>query len=186
MKNEYYRLSSKKRMIEQKMKSLIISAIKENSGRITLIKEEDEDNYPLTTILSGKKDIYFISITDAYLDEHDAIYVDGVDDDTCCVKTAFIIYPEQYSDILYFIGYVLGWQEAKEEEQALCDNINSNIMELACELAEKEMVDTHNWLPEAFMDTAGENYTADFQEEFNLLYDKYYNRITELADFQLK
>ncbi|GEM_PF-2415932 len=186
MIQEYYMLKVKEEVINNKMKSLIEKAIVENRGRITFHKTDDGDDYPLTTILSGKKDICFISVTDVYLDNGGLIYADGIDDDTGCRKTEFKIEPEHYSDILYFVAYVLEWNTIQMNEQAVRDSINSNIMELACELAEKKMVDRYNWLPEAFMDESGENYADDFQDEFNPLFDKYYNRIADLADFELR
>lgn len=186
MNTEYYMLKAKEEVISNKMKSLIEKAIVENNGRITFYKTDDDDDYPLTTILSGKKDIYFISVTDVYLDNGGLIYADGIDDDTGCRKTEFKIGPEHYSDILYFVAYVLEWNTIQMNEEAVRDSMNSNIMELACELAEKELVDKYSWLPEAFMDESGENYAEDFQDEFNPLFDKYYNRIADLADFELR
>lgn len=186
MIQEYYMLKFREESAVEKMKSLIERAVMGNNGRITFEKEEDDDDYPLTTILSGRKDIYFISITDVYLDNGGLIYADGLDDDSCCHKTGFKIEAEHYSDILFFIAYVMGWNKNGTDAQAVRDAINSDIMEMACELAEKEMVDKHNWLPEAFMDESGENYTEDFQDEFDPLYDKYYERIAQLSDFQLR
>lgn len=56
MIQEYYMLKVKEEVINNKMKSLIEKAIVENRGRITFHKTDDGDDYPLTTILSGKKD----------------------------------------------------------------------------------------------------------------------------------
>lgn len=183
MKQEYYKLKIKEKAISEKMNALIERAIVGNGGRITFKKGEDEDDYPVTTILYGRKDLYFISITDVYLDDGGFIYADGMDDDTGHHKREFKIEPEQYSDILYFIACVLGWSD-KSREQVVRDAVNSDIMELACELAEKEMVDRYNRLPEAFMDESGEQYTEDFQDEFNPLYDKYYHKLADLAGFE--
>lgn len=186
MVQDYYMLKIKEEAIGEKMKSLIIKAINENNGRITFEKDENEDEYPLTTILSGRKDIYFISITDVYLGADGFIYADGIDDDTTYKRNEFQIETKKYSDILFFIPYVLGWDNNAQQLQVAKDTINTNIMEMSCELAEKEMVDRHNWLPEAFMDESGENYTEDFQDEFNPLFDKYYNRIADLANLELR
>lgn len=183
MNTEYYRLKIKEEAISEKMKALIERAIAENGGRITFKKEEDEDDYPVTTILYGHKDLYFISITDVYLDDGGFIYADGMDDDTGCHEREFKIEPEQYSDILYFIACVLGWND-KSREQVVRDAVNSEMMELACALAEKEMVDRYNRSAEAFMDESGEQYTEDFQDEFNPLYDKYYDKLAQLAGFE--
>jgi len=76
MKQEYYRLKFKEETIFEKMKTLIVRAVTENNGRITFKKDDDEDDYPITTALYGRKDIYFISITDVYLDNGGLIYAD--------------------------------------------------------------------------------------------------------------
>lgn len=189
MNTEYYRLKAKEEVISGKMKALIENAIEENGGLITFRKDEDEDggddqeDYPVSTVLYGRKRPYRISITDVYLDNGRLIYADGMDDDTGCHERGFKTEPEQYSDILYFIACVLGWSD-KSREQAVRDAVNSEMMELACALAEKEMVDRHNRLPEAFMDESGEQYTEDFQDEFNPLYDKYYDKLADLAGFE--
>jgi hypothetical protein len=184
MKQEYHRLKFKEETISEKKKALILRALKENNGRITFEKEEEEDDdYPPATILYGRKDTCCISVTDVYTDEEDNILADGMDDDSGNYKCGFRIEPEQYSDILYFIGYVLGWIDSMEGK-CVQDGINFAIMEMACQLAEKEMVDGYGKLPEYFADNNGE-YTEFYRDIFNPLYDKYYNRLAELADFEL-
>ncbi len=179
MKQEYLMLKLKQEQLSQKTKSLIVNAIEENNGRITFRKEEDD--YPITRILSG----YSISITDVYLDEKGRICVDGIDNDIIGTSTELKIELEQYSDVLYFIAYVLGWDKNEMNSQTIKDTINSNIMEMACELAEKEMVNGYGKLPEYFMNKKGK-YTDFYQDIFNPIYDKYYNRITALTDFELR
>jgi hypothetical protein len=141
MKQEYHRLKFKEETISEKKKVLILRALKENNGRITFKKEEEDDDYPPATILYGRKDTCFISVTDAYTDEEDNILADGMDDDTGCRKCGFRIEPEQYSAMLYFIGYTLGWNGNTHYWQSVKDTVNSAIMEMACQLAEKERVD---------------------------------------------
>lgn len=53
------------------------------------------------------------------------------------------------------------------------------------ELAEKEMVDRYGKRPEYFANQNGE-YTDFYQDVFNPIYDKYYNLIADLADFELR
>lgn len=170
--------------MKRRIKELIIKVLTEKRGRITFDKTND-DEYPLTILLAGKKDIYSISITDVYLDENESIYVDGIDDDTSYKKKDFMISEDQYSDILYFIGYTLDWLDP-HIKQLIIDDTNSTIMELACQLAEKEMFDSEGWTIESLMDETGEKYTEAVQEKFNPLYDKYYNQITTLANFELR
>ncbi len=183
MKKEYYRLELKREAIEDKVKFLIINAIKENNGRISFQPTDDDDDYPLTILLS-EKDVSFISITDVYLDNEGIIRADGIDDETAQIRKELKI-EEGYDNILYFIGYVLRWFDKRSRQQVI-DDTNTSIMVLSCALAEKEMSDKHGMLPEEFVDVCGENYTENFQNEFNPLYDKYYARISELADFEYK
>lgn len=179
MEKEYYILKIKEETISKKMKSLIERVITENNGRITFkIKEDD---YPVTRILSG----YSISITDVYLDGNGRLCADGIDNDITGKNTQLKIESEHYSDILYFIAYVLGWNKNEMNLLAVRDSINSDIMEMACQLAEKEMVNGYGKLPEYFMNGDGE-YTEFYQGIFDPIYDKYYNRIAELADFILR
>ncbi|MDH6310918.1 hypothetical protein M2448_003870 [Dysgonomonas sp. PF1-14] len=188
MKQEYYRLKLKNEAICERTKCLIIRTLKDNDGRIILERtkeEEADDDYPLIAILPGRKDVYSICVTDVYIDENETIYADGIDDDTGYRKEGFIIEENQYSDILYFIGYVLDWFDDMDEKNVL-NSLNSSIMELACNLAEKEMVDTYGKLPEDFADSKEECYTEEYQNIFNPLYDKYYNKLSELADFELR
>lgn len=56
-------------------------------------------------------------------------------------------------------------------------------MEIACEPAEKEMVDTLGRLPEGFKKKGG-GYKDYYRAVFDPLYDKYYNRMADLADFE--
>lgn len=88
MKQEYYRLKFKEESLIGKIKALIISAIQENGGRISFRKKDDndeEDDYPITTALYGRKGICSIPITDVYLDNGRLIHADGMDDGTGCL-----------------------------------------------------------------------------------------------------
>lgn len=184
MQKEYYMLKFKEENLSGKMKALIERILEENSWRISFKKDgADEEDYPVTTALYGRKGICFISITDVYMDNGGLIYADGIDDNTGCFKTGFKIEPDQYSGTLYFIGYVLGWSKNDPDAQSARDVVHSDIMELACELAEKEMVDTPGRLPEDFMKKDG-GYKDYYQAVFNPLYDKYYGRLAQLAGFE--
>ncbi|WP_291125483.1 hypothetical protein [Dysgonomonas sp. UBA7698] len=184
MEKEYYRLKLKREIIKKNMKALIIRAIQENGGKISLQQEEEDENtYPSGITFYGKRDIYFISITDVYMDEEGKICMDGIDENTVEDFTGIYIEDQHLDDVLYFIGFVLDWFDNQNGQQVI-DNTNSSIMQLACELAEKELVDKYSILPEAMMDESGENYTDKYQDGFNLFYDKYYNQIAGLADFE--
>lgn len=70
-----------------------------------------------------------------------------------------------------------------EDEERKKDGIGCTLIELSCALAEKEMADKYNLLPEEFSD--GDNYKEEYQEEFNFLYDKYYNLLAGLCGFSM-
>ena len=111
--NIYAYLSQKESTVRHEMKELIISAIKENGGRIKHFYSEDdeidEEQFPIISTLYGKSDNPNILITDVYIDEINQIFADGLDQQYHNKETEFLILPDQYSDILYFISVVLGW-----------------------------------------------------------------------------
>lgn len=184
MQKEYYMLKFKEENLSGKMKALIERVLEGNGGRISFKKEDDDENtYPSVITFYGKRDIYFIPITDAYLDTDGNIRIDGICEEDTDDFTGVYIEGQYFAEILYFIGHVLNWFDGPGEQHAI-DSANSSIMALACQLAEKELVDKHNLLPGALMDKGGENYAERYRDEFNPLYDKYYSRIAGLAGFE--
>lgn len=121
MIKQYFKLIREEQSIQNRIRELIISALLENNNRISFVKQPDDeeeedqgDEYPVTSVLWGKHDTYSINITDVYLDEHNQIFADGIDDDTGCIEKQFQVYREQFSDILHFIGIVLGWDKLEK------------------------------------------------------------------------
>jgi hypothetical protein len=95
-------------------------------------------------------------------------------------KEQYDAYIEGLEDGDGFNAYTVAECEETEEQPSVdLDEINSSIIRLATELAEKALVDRHNLLPDGLYD--GEEYKEEFQDEFNKLYDSYYDQLNELA-----
>lgn len=115
MKIEHFRqLINTELQLKKDMEAFIRAAVKESQGRISLTVTEsaegdelEHEDYPVISTLYGRHDNPQIRLTEVYLDEHDEIYADGIDDDTGEKRREFYIYPEHYSDVLFFIGHVL-------------------------------------------------------------------------------
>lgn len=113
-KEQFKQLGSTEAQLRKDMEAFIKAAIKENQGRISLTvadatdgTELEREDYPVISTLYGKHDNPQIRLTEVYLDKHDKIYADGIDDDTGEKRREFYIYPEQYSDVFFFIGHLL-------------------------------------------------------------------------------
>ena len=70
------------------------------------------------------------------------------------------------------------------------DDINSSIMELACDLAAARLMNEHGQPFEAFVEPddpddpeGGTHYKKEFQDEFDRYYDEQYDRIARLMKF---
>lgn len=70
------------------------------------------------------------------------------------------------------------------------DDINSSIMELACDLAAARLMNEHGQPFEAFVEPddpddpeSGTHYKEEFQDEFDRYYDEQYDRIARLMKF---
>ena len=70
------------------------------------------------------------------------------------------------------------------------DDINSSIMELACDLAAARLMNEHGQPFEAFVEAddpddpeGGTHYKEEFQDEFDRYYDEQYDRIARLMKF---
>lgn len=70
------------------------------------------------------------------------------------------------------------------------DDINSSIMELACDLAAARLMNEHGQPFEAFIEPddpddpeGGTHYKKEFQDEFDRYYDEQYDRIARLMKF---
>lgn len=89
----------------------LINLLQKSGGRISLIRDSANEDYPVTTTLYGKNDYPRIDITDVYLDGT-VICADGNEEGTDIKRTGLQIYPEQLSDILLFVTNVLNQADA--------------------------------------------------------------------------
>jgi hypothetical protein len=117
---QYFKLIAEEKTLRGKMKNLIIATLKENNGRVTFIPEDEDDEYPVSATLWGKHDCPIIDISEVYL-QNDEIYADGIDQQTGVLEKEFLIYPEQYSDVLHFIAAVLNWKYSAKQESKESD-----------------------------------------------------------------
>ena len=62
------------------------------------------------------------------------------------------------------------------EKEEMIDTIK----QIACSLAEKELIDKYGKLPERLMTKRG-TYRSKYQDEFNKLYDKHEDRLIRLS-----
>lgn len=157
-------LVEKETKLQEEMKEAIICTLKANNGRFTYtspdIDDEDaafEDKYPVVSTLWGKHGTYNIAITDVYLVDsasgQSEIYVDGIDQDTETVQKGFMVYPPQFSDIIYF----------------LMTPVSHRIYEYASRLALKELVDKYSLLPASFFNRDGVILDQYNNERYSLI-----------------
>jgi hypothetical protein len=127
--NEHYcRLRSEEKRISNAICDFIIAVLKENNGRITFTPENEEDgdsDYPVTATFWSNKDNPNIDVTDVYLDENDRVFADGYNNYSGIFETRLEVETGQYSDVLYFIGFVLNWENsfAEAEEKSETENL---------------------------------------------------------------
>lgn len=171
---QYKELIGREQQLKEDMKSFILNALKVKGNHITYISsnanDEDsslDDKYPVISTLWGKHDTYNIAITDVYLREYESgqaeIYADGIDQDMETVKKDFLIHPEQFSDIVYFIM-------APHNEQ---------IFIFASRLALKDLVDKYNKLPGEFFKESGSIKNEFHSENWDNI-QKYISELEEI------
>lgn len=148
---QYKELIERETQLQEDMKIFIIKALKKNDGRITYLPpntdDDDEtsldDKYPVISTLYGKHGTYNVAITDVYLQEQEncpvQIYVDGIEQEFEMPRKEFLIYPEQFSDIMHFITA----------------SIREGIHSYAERLALKDLVDKYDKLPKEFLSEYG-------------------------------
>lgn len=123
---EYIEIASKEREIANLTLNLLKATLIEK-GRISFrpdgyksvedLEDLDITDYPIVTNLCGRNDYPNIGITDVYM-KNNEIYADGIDMESAKWRKEFQIISDQFSDILYFIAVVLGWNENIEEQIA--------------------------------------------------------------------
>ncbi|MDR2805795.1 MAG: hypothetical protein LBB85_09200 [Dysgonamonadaceae bacterium] len=133
---EYFHLMAEEKKLKDGMKEVILAALKENGGRITFTPESDDDEYPVVATLWGTHDHPDIEITDVYVGKPEAISAAGADSSTGIKETGFEIYPEQYPEIMHFIGAVLEWKNTLDEKE--------NPLEITVLFGSKQSLDCGN------------------------------------------
>ena len=121
-----------------------------------------------------------IAVTDIYLTDEEQIYIDGIDTETDTKETEYYLPSNYYEFALFFFDCVLNCVEKVDKRDEVCA-IKDELAGLCTELAEKELVDTLDLLPEQM--TVDGEYTEEIQEKFNSLYDKYEEKLFDLVGF---
>ena len=94
------------------MELYILQRLRQNDGRISLkVPKQNDDEweefeFPVTTALYGRHSTDNVDITSIYTEpDHSAIYADGQVHGS--LEKGYRLYPEQYSDALWFIQCAL-------------------------------------------------------------------------------
>lgn len=152
---EFFYLASEDKKLKEAVKELIFTALKENGGRITFVPKNDDADYPVTATLWGKHDNPIIEITDVYLSGKGEIFADGYDQSTGILEKEFLIYPEQFLEIMYFIGAVLEWKDTVEEEnrEETVEKPEYEVTilfgsEVVCEYSDTGEIPSEDWINE--------------------------------------
>jgi hypothetical protein len=151
---EFFYLASEDKKLKAAVKEIILTTLKENGGRITFVPEDGDADYPVTATLWGKHDCPLIDIADVYLSGKGEIFADGYNQSTGILETEFLIYPEQFLEIMYFISAVLKWKDTVEEEkqeEQVKKPFEVTILfgsEVICEYKENGKFPSEEWLEE--------------------------------------
>lgn len=171
----YKELVDKETKLQEEMKEAIICTLKANNGRFRYISPgiDDEgaafeDKYPVISTLWGKHGAYNVAITDVYLVEQEhgspEIYVDGIEQELETEQKGFMVYPPQFSDIIYF----------------LMTSTYNRIHDYATRLALKQMTGKYNLLPAALHDENGV-VLKEYSSEQHTLVQYYVTAIEQLV-----
>jgi hypothetical protein len=164
---QYYRLLKEEKRISDTIHEFIIATLKENKGKITFTPEKEEDSdgdYPVTAIFGGNKDNPNIDITDVYLDKHDRIFADGYNAHSGILETNLEVETWQYMDILYFIGFALGWENPSKETEEKPEELELTILfgsDVIAEYSETGEFPSEEWL----LDNGGVIDTKQFKSK---------------------
>lgn len=190
-KQIFSRLMMQQTMLHENMKKFIVQTIKEHDSWLTLDLESigfdenelDYSNFPVLQPFVVGYDTCDIAVTDLYLSQNDNIIIDGYNTESDCFETKIHVDEKYYYFILMFISAVLDAVPHSEIFSEVCE-MNSEILEIASELAEKELVDTLELLPGQMIGDMEEGtYTEEIQDKFNGLYDKYEDQLCRLTGF---
>ncbi len=118
----YEELLERERGLRHDMELCILQLLRQNRGRMSLTvpKQNDDEweefEFPVTTALYGRHSTDNVDITSIYVEpNHSDIYADGMV--AGCPEKGYRLYPEQYSDALWFIVHVLRQQSETDYDK---------------------------------------------------------------------
>lgn len=128
-KQSYKKLLSLREELEIKQKNFIIETLRSHGGIISCKPkledvegdDTDQDLYPITAIFyDGHESYPNVSVTAVHILERPEIgdaevYVDGINQETCEFQENFDVCPEDYTNVVAFIGATLGYNNQQQE-----------------------------------------------------------------------
>lgn len=125
----YKKLLSLREELEIKQKNFIIETVRSHGGIISCKPkledvegdDTDQDLYPITAIFyDGHESYPNVSVTAVHILERPEIgdtevYVDGINQETCEFQENFDVCPEDYTNVVAFIGATLGFNNQQQE-----------------------------------------------------------------------
>ena len=125
----YKKLLSLREELEIKQKNFIIETVSSNVWIIYCKPnledgegdDTDQDLYPITAIFyDGHESYPNVSVTAVHILERPEIgdtevYVDGINQETCEFQENFDVCPEDYTNVVAFIGATLGFNNQQQE-----------------------------------------------------------------------
>lgn len=128
-KQSYIKLLSLREELEIKQKNFIIETLRSHGGIISCKPkledvegdDTDQDLYPITAIFyDGHESYPNVSVTAVHILERSEIgdtevYVDGINQETCEFQENFDVCPEDYTNVVAFIGATLGFNNQQQE-----------------------------------------------------------------------
>lgn len=182
-KEQFITLSVRETSLTNEKKILLVETLKAHNGQLILeAKDCDSGDSPVVTAFYCDNKNPNIAITRLYLDKHEQLHADGIDQVTGDLETGLLVFDEHLSDMLWFAAKILGWTDNLNRD---CFNtvglINSDILGITSELAEKDIICKNNILPEEVYE--GENIKEEYQDDFLSSLDKHQNNLQNLTGF---
>ena len=109
----YQKIHEEERLLQNRMKDLLIRLLDSQDGHVTSLPVPDKDGcveYPVSMFFYGRRGNLNISVTDVYFNENSALCVDGMDESKGNFEHGFQVCPEHYLGILDFLAIALGFK----------------------------------------------------------------------------
>lgn len=127
--HSYKKLLSLQEELAAKQKNFIIEVVKNYGGIISCKPkledgegdDTDQDLYPITAIFyDGHESYPNVSVTAVHILERleiedTEVYVDGINQETCEFQENFDVCPEDYTNVVAFIGATLGFNNQQQK-----------------------------------------------------------------------